>query len=155
MLCVVSNWWLNTSEKPFHFLIKALCFHCTPQPVHIKAITVYLSANTRTHRAALCPNPSPHPAERKHRNVLKCYNLENTNLISYMPVFDVCAVCVWVHTLPGFLIVFIVTVSLPQYHKPFLQYVRENAAFHWKRDLTRVFISFSLCVSGRCCQRIN
>lgn len=128
MLRVVSNWWLNTSEKSFHFLIKALCFHCTPQPGHIKAITVYLSANTHTHRAALCPNPSPHPAKRKRRNVLKCCNLENTTLISCMPVFDVCPVCVWVRTLPGFLIVFIVIVSLPWYLKPYLQYMRGKAA---------------------------
>lgn len=105
VVCVVSNWWLNTSEKPFHFLVKALCFHCTPQPGCIKAITVYLSAK-HTHTTALCPNPSPLPAKRKRRNVLKCYNLENTTLISCMPVFDVCPHCVCVCAECSFLIVF-------------------------------------------------
>lgn len=79
-----------------------------------------------------------------------------------MPVFDVCPVCVWARILPGFLIVFIVIVSLPQYPKPYLQYMRENAGFHWKWDLNenRDFkeihktnpslfptLSLSLCVS--------
>ena len=61
-----------------------------------------------------------------------------------MPVFDVCPTCVWVCVLPSFLIVFIVIVSLPLYLQPYLQYVRGNAAFHWKWDLTRVFSLFSL-----------
>lgn len=139
MLYGMSNWWLNTSEKPFHFLIKALCFHCTPQPGHIEAIKVYLSANTHTQRAPLCPNPSPHSAKGKHRNVLKCYNFENKTLISCMPVFDVYPVCVWVHILLGFLIVFIVIVSLLKYLKPYLQYMGEKTMFHWKGNLTIAF----------------
>lgn len=53
-----------------------------------------------------------------------------------MPVFDVCPISVWVCILPGFLIVFIVIVSLPQYRKLYLQYVRENTVFHWNGELT-------------------
>lgn len=143
---VESNSWLNTSKKSFHFLIKALCFHCTPQHGHIKGSTVYLSANIEQEQPAPCPNPSPHPIRSKHRNVSKCYNLEKRTLISCMPVFDVCPMFVWVCPLPGFHYFYCNCFLAPVSKAKFTIKGEKNAAFNWKRALTRVFISFSLCL---------
>lgn len=55
---VVSHSWPNTSES-FHFVIKAQCFLCSPQPGNIKGFIVYLSANTE--KESRPPAQSLHP----------------------------------------------------------------------------------------------
>lgn len=79
---VVSHSWPNTSEKPFHFLIKARCFSL---PRHsrrtLKGFTVYLSANTETKMLPRPPryppaqSPSPHRSAGKCRNFLKLQSI--------------------------------------------------------------------------------
>lgn len=83
---VVSHSWPNTSEKSFHFVIKAQCFLCSPQPGHIKGFIVYLSANTEKESRPL-PKATTPPHQRKMQ---ECLKLQSTAEISRMSVFNAC-----------------------------------------------------------------
>lgn len=134
MLCAVSKWWLNASERPFHFLIKALCFHCTPQPGSIKAVTVYLSAHTHTEQAsALTLHPTlPQGNARVVLNavILKTHKLNQPHASVW------CVSCFW---LAGVIVSFSICLNA----------WGENAAFLWKISFFFFSVSQVYAVGGQ------